>query len=308
MVTVCTLLAPPQRPRVDAAAQGWFLAFHCDTWRDALSAARGRSVDALIVAPEVCADGAVAGLVRFAGEFPAIAPIALVSRIAPDTGDRLLQLGANGVRWAVDCSVPAGWQRLRALIARPAPAPSAAARIAARLLPALGGPDTEAWALFDLLARLAPVLRSVARLARRLQLPRVALEARFRRAGLPAPKTYLAGMRLLHAAHLWLNPSLSLTAAVLALGYGWTGSLNRQVRASFGVTASEFRRRYPFPVLLERYVDRLIIPYREALLAFHPLHGAFGGARTPHRARFPVGGISPPRRARPGAPELSVLA
>lgn len=306
MVTVCTVLAPPQRPRVDAAGRGHFLAFHCDTVHDALCAARERRLEALIVSPDACDAAALAGLARFVGEFPAIAAIALLSGAAPDAWDRLLELGASGVRRAVDCSAPTGWQRLRTLVGRPAS--SAAARIAARLVPALGGPDTEAAAFFDLLARLAPVMRSVARLACHLQLERVAFEARFHRARLPTPKTYLAGMRLLHAAHLLLNPGLSLSAVVTELDYGWTGSLNRHVRRLFGVTASEFRTRFPFALLLERYVDRLILPYRDTLRAFHPLHGAFGGPTTRCPTRFPLGGLNRPPRARRGVPELSVLA
>lgn len=306
MVTVCTVLAPPQRRRVDAAGLGHFLAFHCDTLCAALSAARERPLEALLVSPDACDEAALAGLARFVGEFPAVAPIALVSGAAPDAWDRLLRLGASGVRRAVDCSAPTGWQRLRTLVGRPAS--SAAARIAARLVPALGGPDTEAAAFFDLLARRAPVMRSVARLARHLQVERVAFEARFHRARLPTPKTYLAGMRLLHAAHLLRNPGLSLSAVVTELDYGWIGSLNRHLRRVFGVTASEFRGRFPFALLLERYVDRLIIPYRDTLRAFHPLHGAFGGPRTRRPTRFPAGRLNRPPRARRGVPELSVLA
>ncbi len=306
MVTVCTVLAPPQRPRVDAAGLGCFQAFHCDTLGDAVATARRRPLEALILSPDACDQATLAGLARFVREFPAIAPIALVSGMASDAGDRLLQLGASGVRRAVDCSVPMGWHRLRMLVGRAAS--GAAARIVARLQPALGDPDTEAAAFFDLLARVAPVTLSVAQLARRLQVQRVAFEARFRQARLPTPKTYLTGMRLLHATHVLLNPGLSLSAAATQLGYGWVASLNRHVRRAFGVTASEFRARFPFAVLLERYVDRLIIPYRDTLRAFHPLHGVFTGPGARRPARFSIGGINRPPRARPGAPELSVLA
>jgi len=38
------------------------------------------------------------------------------------------------------------------------------------------------------------------------------------------------------------------------------------------VTAGEFRRRFPFDVSLERYVDLLITPYRDTLRAFYPLN------------------------------------
>src|SRR5260370_36958649 len=183
MVTVCTVLAPAQRSRVDAAGRGHFLAFHCDTVHDALCAARERRLEALIVSPDACDETAPAGLRGFVGEFPAIAPIALVCGTAPDAWARLLRLGASGVRRAVDCSAPTGWQRLRTLVGRPAS--SAAARIAARLVPALGGPDTEAAAFFALLARLAPALRDRAPLPCHLPPPPPRLASRASPAGLP---------------------------------------------------------------------------------------------------------------------------
>src|SRR5438034_2543688 len=47
---------------------------------------------------------------------------------------------------------------------------------------------------------------------------------------------------------------------------------SRHLKAMLGVTAGEFRRRFPFDVSLERYVDLLITPYRETLRAFCPLN------------------------------------
>jgi hypothetical protein len=38
-----------------------------------------------------------------------------------------------------------------------------------------------------------------------------------------------------------------------------------------GVTALEFRRRFPFPVALERFVELLILPYLPIWRSFHPL-------------------------------------
>src|SRR5437763_12236516 len=54
---------------------------------------------------------------------------------------------------------------------------------------------------FEALARLAPVLSTVRGLARHLRICPSTLMSRFYRVGLPSPKTYLAGMRLLHAAY-----------------------------------------------------------------------------------------------------------
>jgi hypothetical protein len=49
-------------------------------------------------------------------------------------------------------------------------------------------------------------------------------------------------------------------------------SFGRHLRAVLGVTAGEFRRRFPFDVALARYIDLLVTPYREALRAFHPFN------------------------------------
>jgi hypothetical protein len=47
MVTVCTVLPPPERPRIDAAGDGCFDTLHADSLREALYVARRRRVDAM---------------------------------------------------------------------------------------------------------------------------------------------------------------------------------------------------------------------------------------------------------------------
>src|SRR6266571_3878717 len=137
--------------------------------------------------------------------------------------------------------------------------------------PALGDAAGDLCVFFEALARLAPVLSTVRRLARHLRICPSTLMSRFYRAGLPSPKTYLAGMRLLHAAYLFLNPGLSVGDVAYRLDYSSPQSFGRHLKAMLGVTAGEFRRRFPFDVSLERYVDLLITPYRERLRAFYPL-------------------------------------
>src|SRR2546430_14436664 len=108
--------------------------------------------------------------------------------------------------------------------------------------------------------------------ARHLRVRPSTLMSRFHRAHLPSPKSYLAGMRLLHASFLFQNPGLSVSDVAYRMDYSSPQSFGRHLRAVLGVTAGEFRRRFPFEVALARYVDLLIIPYREALRAFHPFH------------------------------------
>jgi hypothetical protein len=40
-----------------------------------------------------------------------------------------------------------------------------------------------------------------------------------------------------------------------------------------GVTALEFRRRYPFPVALGRFIAVMVEPYRAVWRDFHPVAG-----------------------------------
>jgi len=201
--------------------------------------------------------------------------VALVSRHDREATETLLRLGATGVRSAVDCTEPDGWRRLRDLVGHPAS--PVAARILARLVPALGEPPEppppeETRLFFEAVARLAPALSTVRGLARHLRVRPSTLMSRFHRAGIPSPKSYLAGMRLLHASFLFQNPGLSVSDVAYRMDYSSPQSFGRHLRAVLGVTAGEFRRRFPFEVALARYIDLLIIPYREALRAFHPFN------------------------------------
>ena len=79
--------------------------------------------------------------------------------------------------------------------------------------------------------------------------------SRFARAGLPSPKNYLAAIRLLHAAFLFETAGLSVADVAYRLEYSSPQSFGRHLRAMLGLTALEFRRRFPFPLALERFVD-----------------------------------------------------
>src|SRR5207245_3416043 len=54
MVTICTVLPAPDRPRVDAAGDGCFTTLHAGSFRDAVHAARRRRVDALVPSLHRC--------------------------------------------------------------------------------------------------------------------------------------------------------------------------------------------------------------------------------------------------------------
>src|SRR5256885_7770607 len=156
MVTVCTVLPPTERPRVDAAGDGCFTTLHANSLRDALHAARRKRVDALVLSVHRCHGDELPGVARFVREFPAIPAVALVSHHDREVTETLLRLGATGGRTAVDCTQAARWRRLRDLLARPA-APGGA-RSLARAVPELEDAPGDVPAFFDALARLPPVL------------------------------------------------------------------------------------------------------------------------------------------------------
>jgi AraC-like DNA-binding protein len=193
-----------------------------------------------------------------------------------------------GVRTAIDCTDPGGWRRLRDLIGQPAS--PVAARILHVLIPALGDELPEdARLFFEALTRLAPVIRTVRALARHLRIGASTLMSRFLRAELPSPKTYLAGMRLVHAAYLFGNPGLSVADVSYRLDFSSPQSFSRHLKAMLGVTAGEYRRRFPFDVALTRYVDLLIRPYRETFRAFRPLHAGAGDQGSDAATVFRLG-------------------
>ena len=199
--------------------------------------------------------------------FPAVPTVAVVA----GRGDpaALLRLGARGIREVVDVTLPDGWQRLRALVE--SPGTPASARILRPLLTALGEAPPDARLFFEALVRSAPHHVTVRQLARTLHLPSSTLVSRFQRAGLPSPKSYLAALRLLHAALLLEDDGRSVADVAYRLEYSSPQSFGRHVRAMLGVTASEFRRRLPFPVALDRFLGLMIAPYRAAFRTVHPL-------------------------------------
>src|SRR5207247_8634889 len=100
MVTVCTVLPPLERPRLDAVGDGCFTALHANSFRDALRAARRKRVDALVLSVHSCRGDELPAVARFVREFPAIPAVALVSRHDRDAAEPLLRLGATGLRTA----------------------------------------------------------------------------------------------------------------------------------------------------------------------------------------------------------------
>jgi len=270
--TVAAVLLPGERPRVDAAGSGCFAVLHRDSVPDAVRVVRERAVDAVLVSVHRCGPEQMDALGHLVREFPGIPTVALLSQHDPGSTERLLRLGASGVRQVVDVTAPSGWGRLRQVVGQPAT--RAAARIQGPILDALAQAPPDTRLFVEAMIRLAPETPTVAALSDRLYVRPSTLMSRFARAGLPSPKNYLAAIRLLHAAHLFEAAGLSVADVAYRLEYSSPQSFGRHLRAMLGVTALEFRRRFPFPVALDRFVTLMLEPYVEVWRTFRPMAGA----------------------------------
>ncbi len=264
---IAAVLGPGERARVEAAMGDRIAVLHQETIPDAIRVVRERPVAAVLLSVSRCQDEQLPELDRLVQGFPAIPTVALMN--GPGHSDVLLRLGARGIREVIDVNAPEGWRRLRALVE--GPGTPATARIQGPILNALNEAPPDAKLFFEALIRCAPHHVTVRRLARTLHVSPSTLLSRFQRAGIPSPKSYLAALRLLHAALLLEDGGRSVADVAYRLEYSSPQSFGRHVRAMLGVTATEFRRRLPFPVALDRFLALMIAPYRAAFRTFHPL-------------------------------------
>jgi AraC-like DNA-binding protein len=266
---VATVLLPAERSRLEAAGHGDFIALHGESIEDATLAVRRGGADAMFFSVHRCAEADLPRVARFVREFPNVPAVALISKADHLAPDRVLRLGASGVRAVVDLSVSGGWQRLRELLREPAS--PAVATIMAAFDADLAGVPPDCRIFFELVVRRAPDTGTVLDLAHALRVVPSTLMARFYRASLPSPKAYLQHARLLHAAWLFKSEGFSIADVTHRLDYSSPQSFSRHLNALLGLSAGEFRRRLPFPRALQRYQQTFITPYRDRLLAFHPL-------------------------------------
>ncbi|MDJ0766950.1 MAG: helix-turn-helix transcriptional regulator [Myxococcota bacterium] len=266
---VATVVEPRIRSQLDTASGGIFSAVHTGSVGEVLRAVRERPVHAVFVSPGCVGEDELSHLSTLVDGFPGIPTVALVSRHDPTSSERLLELGAHGIRKMVDLSESLGWKRLRNLVSHPN-SPTAA-KIFVKLIPALGNPTPDCRSLFEILVRLAPGTTTIKDLTERLRVHPSTFMSRFFRLGLPSPKRYLASIRIVYAAALLEEPGLSLADVAYRLQYSSPQSFGRHLRTVLGTTASEFRTRYPFDLALDEFLERLVVPFRTTFRTFHPL-------------------------------------
>lgn len=296
--TVAAVLDPLERSRVDAAGTGCFSLLHSESIRGAIRLVREHPIDAVLVSVRCCSGDAPALLEQFTRAFPAVPTIALMTGHTTADTDTLLRLGATGVRQVVDATDPAGWRRLREVLGS-APADRAAA-ILRPIVSSMAHLTPGGRRYWDTVVRSAPEVATVASLAGRLDVAPSTLVSRFARAGVPSPKDHLVGVRLCYAARFFDEGDHTVADVAYRLDYASPQSFARHLRSVLGITPSEFRSRFPFGTVLERFLDQLVRPYVDRWRHFQPLApGRYEPVTDPLRR----GGSRPVVRARGRSPQ-----
>jgi AraC-like DNA-binding protein len=270
LLAVSTFLSPAERPRVDAAGEGSYRAIHRDDVAELVGDIKAKRADAVLVSVARCDGPAQPRISAMVREFPRVSTVALVSAVAANSPRIALSLGSSGITQLVDVREPQGWHELRRLLL--ASRGSEIQREALTQLSIdLAGVHPECWRFFEALFLASPRLSTVRGLSIELEVLPSTLMSRFFRAGLPAPKTYLAYARLVRAARLFENPGFSIANVANHLDYSSPQSFGRHLRTLLDLTASEFRRRYDGETMLRHFRETLVLPHLAQLRRIRPL-------------------------------------
>jgi AraC-like DNA-binding protein len=274
---ITTLLTPAERPRVDAAGEGCYRTLHRETIEDLVRDLKSRPVHAVLVSVTCAGTQAtrVASLVR---EFPRIRAVALLSELEVKTPHAVLALGQSGIRRLVDVRQASGWRELRGALMADS-GESGQRGVLGQLAVDLAGAPEDCWRFFEVLFTCSPRVGSVRLLARQVGVLPSTMMSRFFRAGVPAPKRYLAMARLVRAARLFENSGFSIANVANHLDYSSPQSFGRHVRNLLHMTAGDFRERYDGAGMMERFREELVLPYVTALRGLHPLSAPPGWVR-----------------------------
>lgn len=279
--SVSTLLIPAERARVDAAGEGCFVTLHRNSVDEVLNDLRMRRASTVLVSVAQYARQQTAHVAQYSSqhtppvarlvrEFPRIPALALLTETEPWSTQAVLSLGQQGVRALIDVRDARGWRELRRLITEER-AESIERTALAQLNTDLAGAPEDCLRFFDALFSSPSSIGTVRQLSRRLGVLPSTLMSRFFRAGLPAPKRYLAMARLVRAARLFENPGLSVAQVAIQLEYSSPQSFSRHLQTLLHCTAVVFRRQYSGESMLQQLRDELVLPHHDVLQHFHPL-------------------------------------
>ena len=267
---VTTVLTPAERIRVEAAGEGLYHSIHRDSVDDVMRDIREARAAAVVLSVSYCERASSEPVATMVREFPRVPTLALLSELGPRTLHTLLSLGTSGVRRLIDVRDSSGWRVLRSALTDECG--NTVQRLALRKLSQdLDGASADCWRFFEALFLSPPSICTVRKLARTLGVLPSTLMSRFFRAGLPAPKRYLAMARLVRAAHLFENRGFSVANVANHLEYSSPQSFGRHIRTILHVTAVEFRDRYDGARMLDRFREELVLPHVARLRRLSPL-------------------------------------
>lgn len=278
LLPITTLLTPAERVRVDAAGQGYYRTIHRESVDDLIRDLKSQQVHAVLVSVACGAIQAsrVASLVR---EFPRIPAVALLSEFEPKTPHAVLALGRSGIRRLVDVRLSNGWRELRGALMADTADRNQRTTLGQLAVDLAGSPE-DCWIFFETLFTCSPRVGNVRMLAKQLGVLPSTMMSRFFRAGVPAPKRYLAMARLVRAARLFENAGFSIANVANHLDYSSPQSFGRHVRTLLKMTAGDFRVHYDGAGMFERFRKELVLPYLSALQILRPLTAPPGWIRA----------------------------
>ena len=268
-IEVSTILTPDEKLRVDAAGLGLYRTHHRSVPSEVITDIQNHTSTAVLISVSCCERGDWRGLTSMVRELPRVPTIAVLTCENPTTPRALLRLGQSGVHDVVDVRSSQGWAALREVLSE-----QCADSIESKMLSRLKSEtrmNGECWLFFETLVHLSKHVSSVRMLATHLDVLPSTLMSRFFRAGLPAPKRYLAMARLLRAAYLFENRGFSIANVANHLEYSSPQSFGRHIRGVMHMTALNFRLQYRGDDMLRLFEQELVAPHRAVLQEFNPL-------------------------------------
>lgn len=276
---IITFLTPEERPGVDAVGAGYYQAVHRENIDELICDLKAGHVHAILLSV-TCVGAHSARVATLVREFPRIPTVALLSELEPKTPQAVLALGYSGIRRIVDVRAAAGWRELRGALM--ADTGSRGQRsILGQLTVDLAGVPDDCWRFFETLFTCSPRIGTVRALSGHLGILASTMMSRFYRAGIPAPKQYLAVARLVRASRLFENPGFSIANVANHMDYSSPQSFSRHVRSVLHVNAGEFRTRFDGTGMFERFRADLVLPFGSQLSDFRPLTTPTGWLRSP---------------------------
>lgn len=229
---------------------------------------RDGAAQSVIVSGSAILNGARSPIAEMARRFPDVAVVGWMDVVQPDlvieAARRFGEVGAKSIVRADG--------KLHDLRRCVADVVAADPFIASALRQLQDAGDTEGWKRF-VATMFHEDVSSAIELGEAVGVRHQTVASRFFRRRLPAPKRWLALVRLVAAARILENPRASVEDVAYRLGHGSPQAFGRHVQGMLGkgMTAARFRAKHDGASMLRRALDELVAPHRDRLLGFDPL-------------------------------------